>query len=137
MRNHRDSDFATMDSGHGQTDALNGDRSLFDDILFQPWWKINAKPIIFTVRQRIETGKRSGAVDVSLHDVPAQTAIGTHGQLEIYQRARLDTRKGSAVPGLQCEIGIKGFARHMDRRETYAADSNAVADLQFLYQFRT
>src|SRR6202020_3473647 len=71
------------------------------------------------------------AVDVALHDVSAETAVGFHGQFEIDERAFVDAGERSANPGFRREIGTERSGLDVERGEAHSADGNAVAGSEF------
>src|SRR4029077_5044611 len=116
----------TFELGNRQADAFNRNRPLEDGFLFHFSRQCDFEPPILRVGDAIESYELADTVNVTLHNVTAETAVRLHGELEIDQHAFANVRKRSTHPCLGREVGSKGSRLDIDCRETDSADSHAV-----------
>ena len=93
--------------------------------------QFDVQPPVFGVGDALESDQLADAIDVALHDVAAEAAVGFHGKFKIHQRAFVNAREGSAHPGLGREIGAERSRLDVERGEADSADRYAVAGFEF------
>ena len=117
----------------GKADSLDRNRSFIDGVLFDFTRHFDAQPPVFGVGDALECNQRADSIDVALHNVSAEAAIGLHGQLQINQRAFMHARERSARPGLWSEISAERTGFDVERCQADPTDRNAVAGFQFFW----
>src|SRR5215471_11155037 len=94
--------------GHGQRDPVDGDRALLRDVA----GKIDrhAEPDEIPGIARRTTDQHPGAVDVALHDVPVQAAVGAHRPLEVHLLCRSQHADDRALEGFSHDVEVQPLA---------------------------
>ena len=106
-------------------------RSFVDGVLLDVFGQCDMQPPILRVGDALEFDQLADAIDVALHDVASEAAVGLHGQFEIHQRAFVNARERSADPGFGGEIGAERSGLDVKRGEADSADGDAVVRSEF------
>src|SRR6266516_763574 len=110
---------------YGQADAVHGDRSLFDKVTLSGFRIFHFK--IPRVILPHEFPDMAHTVNVTLHDVSAESRIGAHGPLQIDNRAVVQAPEARRIERLAGHIRCKRPACHRADRSANAVHCNARA----------
>src|ERR1700740_2051402 len=122
MGNDGDGTHLSFKLRDSEADAFDANGTFVDGVLLHLARQFNTQPEIFGAGDAIEGNERADAVHVALDDVPAEAAVGLHGQFQIDSRALVNAGERGALPGLWCEIGAERFRLDVERGEADAAD---------------
>src|SRR5262244_1719570 len=126
VRNDRNRHFCPFRARDRQTDTLDTERALVDDIASQICRNADVQPVVICTRDSIERDEFAGSVNMPLHDMSAEASIGPHGQFEVDERSFMHARERCPLPRLIGEI--EGNRRWSDvhRRQTDATHCNRI-----------
>src|SRR3954468_3580034 len=118
------------EAGHGQADAVDGDRTLVDEIRRQLRRKSDGEPVELRVlAQFLDVAHR---IDMALYEVATETAVGAQRPLQV-QRAAVRERAERRHPvGLGTDIGMHLLLLGQDHRKADPVHREAVARRQFV-----
>src|SRR4029077_8529123 len=92
-----------MPAGDGEADTVDGDRALFGDVAAQILRDADGEPPVVTFGD--ETRDAADSVDVTLHEMAAETSVGGKWALEIHGLAWLFFAEGCAAESFAGKIG--------------------------------
>jgi hypothetical protein len=92
VRNDSDGKHVILYGGYREADAVNGNRSLVNDIPVKFFGDAEAKPVV-AIPEYVQPEEFARAVNVPLYDVTMQPAGGEQRPLEIHDRTRMEIPK--------------------------------------------
>src|SRR5215472_14328611 len=104
VRNDGGCNIGAFDFGDSKADAFDRERPLENHIAGEIRRNSDVEPVIIGAGDAVKRDEDTGAIDVALDDVSAETAVGAHGEFEVDVRARRDTRERNAIPGFGSKI---------------------------------
>src|SRR5918997_3348200 len=113
------------DGAHGQRDAVHGDRALLDDVARQ--LRRQPDPHDLPVLAGGAGDDGADAVDVALHQVPAEAPVRGNGPLQVDRVAGAQGAQAAATERLGHHVGRPLLAVRTGDRETDAVDGDRVA----------
>src|SRR5208337_2742036 len=142
MRNDCDGATSTFQLGDCKADAFDRDGSFEHRVLLNLRREFNMQPPVFgipTIRvdDAFELDQLAYAIDVSLHNVAIEAAIGLHGQFQVHQRTLVNSRKRSPHPGFGRKVGAERGWLDVQRCKADAADRHAAAGFQLFRSIRS
>ena len=130
VRNRRDGKARRVDRRHRETDAVDRDGTLFDDVAQDFRSCENREPDGIGVPS--DEANASDPVDVAGHDVAAETACRRHGAFEIHCAADAEAGEGRAVQGFMHDVRRELVGAQRGDRKADAVDRDAVAEFRAL-----
>src|SRR5213594_3186502 len=130
MRNDCDRAAIAFQLGDGQADPLDADGAFGNSVAFNFRRNLDPQPPVFGISNALQSNQFAHAIDVSLHDVAAKSALSFHGELKIHQRALFYSGERSPGPRFRSKIGRKRFDFYIESRETHTTDGDAVSRVQ-------
>ena len=122
------------DCGHGETDAVDGDRPFRGDVALQLGGRLDGqRPALLA---RLEGGQAADPVDVSQDQVATQAGVGAQGALQVDRVAGPQSSQGGAAQGFLDRLHGETGGIEVDDGLAGAVDVDAVADAQILEQAR-
>ena len=125
MRDERDLEAVRRERCDREADALDGDRSLFDDVAQELLRRLDRQPGALPFGFQAEHAPHT--VDVALDEVPAKGLAGPQGRLDVHRATVGQTRERAAAERLRNCVEGQDVSFDLDGGQAHAVHGDGVA----------